>query len=437
MNNNKKNVKKKEPNDEEKNKNINMYMNENSLGPEESANLSKIEFKNQSINSSLKSLSRGEEFIQKDILQVLNGQQTKKNGNNYGDQIAELSMENSFHSKGSKNFVLKSDYLNNTNNSRHNSKKNLSFYDTNGMNQKSLFRNSVSFVDQEDDENKRERLKSINVSEKELDNNLFNNIIFNDANENNNWNKAKSNHSNIVQEYYQNIGDNIELFNNMNLSNNDINEQNNLGSSNEKNNNENKNNINLNYFINSNDLSTNGIQSNNSQNNIYNNQNDFVNNINNDYSNQNNIVNINPSLSNQNNFNNQLILNSFNNSNNNSQNQNLYYSNINKMKNNNIFNQNNSKNDVNLLMLKKKEENLINNCVTLCKEQMECRLLQKKIDEDPTLASEVIYDKIKDKVQEISCDQFGNYFFNKIFSDLIARNFLNFIFVFIIYSLRG
>ena len=195
--------------------------------------------------------------------------------------------------------------------------------------------------------------------------------------------------------YYQNIGDNIELFNDMNLSNNDINEQNNLGSSNEKNNNENKNNINLNYFINSNDLSTNVIQSNNTQNNIYNNQNDFVNNINNDYSNQNNIVNINPNLSNQNNFNNQLILNSFNNSNNNNQNQNLYYFNA-----------------------QKKEENLINNCVTLCKEQMECRLLQKKIDEDPTLASEVIYDKIKDKIQEISCDQFGNYFIQKVIEHL-------------------
>ena len=52
-----------------------MLMNENSLGPEEASNnLSKIEFKNMSINSSLKSLSYGEEFIQKDILQVLNGQ---------------------------------------------------------------------------------------------------------------------------------------------------------------------------------------------------------------------------------------------------------------------------------------------------------------------------------------------------------------------------
>lgn len=49
-------------------------MNENSMRPTDdySNNLSKIEFKNQSINSSLKDLSRGEEFIQKDILQVLN-----------------------------------------------------------------------------------------------------------------------------------------------------------------------------------------------------------------------------------------------------------------------------------------------------------------------------------------------------------------------------
>jgi hypothetical protein len=48
-------------------------MNENSLAPDDySNNLSKIEFKNQSINSSLRSLSRGEDFIQKDILQVLN-----------------------------------------------------------------------------------------------------------------------------------------------------------------------------------------------------------------------------------------------------------------------------------------------------------------------------------------------------------------------------
>ena len=44
----------------------------NLTGEDSSYNLSKIEFKNQSINSSLRSLSRGEDFIQKDILQALN-----------------------------------------------------------------------------------------------------------------------------------------------------------------------------------------------------------------------------------------------------------------------------------------------------------------------------------------------------------------------------
>lgn len=58
-------------NDPQKN-NLNMLKNE-SLA-DYSNNLSKIEFKNMSINSSFKSLSRGEDFIQKDILQVLNCQ---------------------------------------------------------------------------------------------------------------------------------------------------------------------------------------------------------------------------------------------------------------------------------------------------------------------------------------------------------------------------
>ena len=176
-------------------------------------------------------------------------------------------MENSFHSRGSKNFVLKSDYLNNTANSKRNSKKNLSFYDQNqnGGNQKSLFRASASFVDQEDDENKKDKIKSNNMSEKELDSNLFNNNIFNKVNENNNWNKNRNNnHSNIIQEYYQNVEDEFfnNQFTNLNLSNNECIEPNNQ---NEKDANENKNN--LNYFINLNNLSPNSLKLNNSQNN--------------------------------------------------------------------------------------------------------------------------------------------------------------------------
>ncbi len=52
-----------------------MLKNENNIGAEDySNNLSKIEFKNQSINSSFKSFSRGDDFFQKDILQAINHQ---------------------------------------------------------------------------------------------------------------------------------------------------------------------------------------------------------------------------------------------------------------------------------------------------------------------------------------------------------------------------
>ena len=57
---------------------------------------------------------------------------------------------------------------------------------------------------------------------------------------------------------------------------------------------------------------------------------------------------------------------------------------------------------------------IIENCVSFCKEQSGCRLLQKKIDENPQIASEVIYPKIRDKIKELSNDQFGNYFVQKI-----------------------
>ena len=114
-------------------------------------------------------------------------------------------MENSFHSRGSKNFVLKSDYLNNTNNSKHNSRKNLSFYDNaNGQNQKSLFRTSQSFIDQEEEENKRERLKSINTSNKDSENNFFNNMNLynNETNEPNNFGSFNINEKMLAKYLY-------------------------------------------------------------------------------------------------------------------------------------------------------------------------------------------------------------------------------------------
>ena len=60
------------------------------------------------------------------------------------------------------------------------------------------------------------------------------------------------------------------------------------------------------------------------------------------------------------------------------------------------------------------EADLIENCATLCKEQAGCRLLQKKIDEAPSIASDIIYPKIESIIIELSCDQFGNYFVQKV-----------------------
>ena len=60
------------------------------------------------------------------------------------------------------------------------------------------------------------------------------------------------------------------------------------------------------------------------------------------------------------------------------------------------------------------EKELFDNCGNLCKEQIKCRILEKKLEENPSLASSYIYNKIKDKFYEISLDQFGNYFMQKV-----------------------
>ena len=60
------------------------------------------------------------------------------------------------------------------------------------------------------------------------------------------------------------------------------------------------------------------------------------------------------------------------------------------------------------------EKDLFDNCGNLCKEQLECRILEKRLEENPSLASSLIYNKIKDKFHEISLDQFGNYFMQKV-----------------------
>ena len=52
-------------------------------------------------------------------------------------------------------------------------------------------------------------------------------------------------------------------------------------------------------------------------------------------------------------------------------------------------------NNNNIYISDKREEYLINNCMSLYKEQIECRQLQSIIDSNPALASNLIYPKIK------------------------------------------
>ena len=99
-------------------------------------------------------------------------------------------MENSFHSRGSKKFVLKSDYINS---SRHGSKKNLSSFveqNLNNQNQKSLFKAGSSFFEQDDEEYKKDKI-NLQTSDKDLNQNIFNKPYFYEGNENNFWNKNK------------------------------------------------------------------------------------------------------------------------------------------------------------------------------------------------------------------------------------------------------
>ena len=60
------------------------------------------------------------------------------------------------------------------------------------------------------------------------------------------------------------------------------------------------------------------------------------------------------------------------------------------------------------------EKKLFENCANLCKDQAKCRILEQKLEENPILAPNYIYNKIKDKFYEISLDQFGNYFMQKV-----------------------
>ena len=327
------------------------------------------------------------------------------------NKIQETLSENSFQSKG-KNFILKSDFLNNTSNSKKNSNNNI---DSSNNNEKIQ-------TNEEIEKNKTKNISN-HISDKEIDLNILNTNIFNE-----NQNKSNTNHSNIVHDYYQDTENNIELIknqlNNINLSGNEINQNNKI--------NNNNSNIIINEINNSDNIAKiNNLNEKEINNNMIKNEPNNIINKNPTYLNQNieeqsnlNFQNVISNTSNQNQNLSQFYQNQLNNF---VMNQNQINPNFNSFQNNfmeiseNTSNKkkllstlfNNPNNPTNIIS-EKRGQYLLNNCVSVCKGQLECRQLQKMIEIKPSLASNIIYPKIKDKLQEISFDQFGNYFIQKV-----------------------
>ena len=68
---------------------------------------------------------------------------------------------------------------------------------------------------------------------------------------------------------------------------------------------------------------------------------------------------------------------------------------------------------------------LIKNCVEICKEQSGCRLIQKKIEEQPEITSKIL-NNLFQNILEIVNDSFGNYLIQKLFNYMNKEQFLQF-----------
>ena len=102
--------------------------------------------------------------------------------------------------------------------------------------------------------------------------------------------------------------------------------------------------------------------------------------------------------------------------------------------NDNIKSSNLSNNQINQLKKKTKPplklnltqlsiEDLIKNSIILSKDQNGCRLLQKKIDEQPEIAKDIL-NNILETIIEIITDPFGNYLIQKLYNYMNEEQFL-------------
>jgi hypothetical protein len=68
----------------------------------------------------------------------------------------------------------------------------------------------------------------------------------------------------------------------------------------------------------------------------------------------------------------------------------------------------------NLNYLEMDYDELSKNCYMLAKDQGGCRFMQKKMEENPSWASDSLYPLIRDSFIELTLDAFGNYFIQKL-----------------------
>ena len=73
------------------------------------------------------------------------------------------------------------------------------------------------------------------------------------------------------------------------------------------------------------------------------------------------------------------------------------------------------------------DEELAKQAHIIAKYQSGCRYLQKKIEENPELAQSLYYPNILEYIQELSTDQFGNFYIKKLFQFLSEEKLLQFI----------
>ena len=361
------------------------------------SNLSKIEIRNTSINSSCKSISRFEE--QKDMIQLLDNQLNVKLINFYNffylqNKRASSHIKNNSEKNESDSFRIK---------------EKLSFKNLNSLRKKSsFFPNDIDKNESELEKNEEIKNNSIKESKGNFDRcQKYEKKRSDQISLSKQTNKDGEDTNNMI-DYRQNKEKSNKEFKGFNLYNNENNNNQIM--------NNNMNNVIQNYLLDSNNI----------KNNLEINQNNNITDNINQSSNDTNLCKINSSNSSKT-INRTPILNHiYNNTNMNMNAYNTNYSNfdisklsIMKHKNNsfkfpNIYNQNYLNMPLPLIINSINDKDLFDNCTNLCKEQLECRILQKKLDDNPSLASDFVYNKIKDKFYELSLDQFGNYFIQKV-----------------------